>query len=1110
MDWYNSDDNPRFSIKAPKFEPGASLKEMVTTSNMFIAARADKYGAKGRRMVESEIKTVGRAISEQSANLKESANLVTDMVKALLNNGSMNNMTRAELSQILTNVRNASNKKDLTKEFDKISSIVRQIQLRNAKRRFNDLMKFKVQDKNAKGISIASTVDDETVSIITTIRKSLKELTLEDVENQINEINNLDKKTTSDETKLVGLGIAREYRNEIKTREAQLSELSEELSKAKEDLVGKEGKNRLIGNQLVNSIEVQISQVKSEMTSAYDDLSARLNKIIAEGKEALKNIKLKDKENVEGIRHDVNSDMKGIEPKNNPEKGRTFKQWLKSNLIISPLQCLDFMLRSLAPNQVAGNGYLHDRFARGILKASQDAYEGTEQAFKMIDEAVAKIFGNKFTFRYISARDFKKMSKYELTYGTEKSSTTITATNGQLAYIYAVNKMTDGAMKLRAMGISEEQVEEMKAALPVRIVKLVDAIQDEILPKLRVKYNNAHLEIFNTSMASIENYFPLHIDKTALTQKVDLEEESNKLSGLIKNSTKSIIKRTVNTKPIDIRNSDFSDILTDHIKDMEQWAAFASIRRDMNTLLSNRNFLNRLIELGGFEYMVQFKRAAAIAVDVYQPLSDSYDTAITGVARTVATSKVMLNLYTAFKQVLSVVAYLTEPSPKFQGKVLVNLAKGHASFKWAKDNLPDFRKRWESSALGDEKLSRQFANIASEGDFVKFMDASQKVAQKYGMYPNKMVDSYICAVGAKSLYETNYDKYTSMGATEEKARERALVDAVNLYNTTQQSSESMFVSSAQLDRTFFSTAYTVFNNSSLAYNRHVFDAARNLKNAFNNRANLIENRTKFNMRTFNISEEAAKKAAVKEVDTQIMRDVLRLAVFGYGVQFIWRLGASFPYLLFGDDDDKKKKIVKEAATGGALITPIRGLLFGATFESFIDAAMPAIRALLAGETFESAMSSNNMNMALDRLTGNIHPVISDVDQLAKAAFSKSLTLGKAGYLLVNLFTKLGFGIDLKAFSNATYGFVELMDSDELTANDVVIDIMSMLSVPQSQLKALALDNPETFFDRYIELKELVDYGLLAPVLELNPDDLDNYIKSGRRYMSRDMKEKVEK
>ena len=51
------------------------------------------------------------------------------------------------------------------------------------------------------------------------------------------------------------------------------------------------------------------------------------------------------------------------------------------------------------------------------------------------------------------------------------------STNGQLAYVYAVNKMTDGAMKLRAMGISEEQVEEMKAALPVRIVKLVDAIQ---------------------------------------------------------------------------------------------------------------------------------------------------------------------------------------------------------------------------------------------------------------------------------------------------------------------------------------------------------------------------------------------------------------------------------------------------------------------------------------------------------------------------------------------------------------------------------------------------------------------------------------------------------
>ena len=42
------------------------------------------------------------------------------------------------------------------------------------------------------------------------------------------------------------------------------------------------------------------------------------------------------------------------------------------------------------------------------------------------------------------------------------------------------------------------------------------------------------------------------------------------------------------------------------------------------------------------------------------------------------------------------------------------------------------------------------------------------------------------------------------------------------------------------------------------------------------------------------------------------------------------------------------------------------------------------------------------------------------------------------------------------------------------------------------------------------LKELVDYGLLAPVLELNPDDLDSYIESGRRYMRSEMKEKVGK
>ena len=116
---------------------------------------------------------------------------------------------------------------------------------------------------------------------------------------------------------------------------------------------------------------------------------------------------------------------------------------------------------------------------------------------------------------------------------------------------------------------------------------------------------------------------------------------------IIKNSTNSIIKRTVNTRPIDIRNSDFADILTEHIKDMEEWSAYAKIRRDLNTLLSNRNFTNRLIAIGGFKYLVQFKRAAAVAANMYQPASDTYDTVVTGVARNFATSKVVLNPYTA-------------------------------------------------------------------------------------------------------------------------------------------------------------------------------------------------------------------------------------------------------------------------------------------------------------------------------------------------------------------------------------------------------------------------------------------------------------------------------
>ena len=48
-----------------------------------------------------------------------------------------------------------------------------------------------------------------------------------------------------------------------------------------------------------------------------------------------------------------------------------------------------------------------------------------------------------------------------------------------------------------------------------------------------------------------------------------------------------------------------------------------------------------------------------------------------------------------------------------------------------------------------------------------------------------------------------------------------------IYNLTQQSSEGPFMSTMQMDRSWLSVLFSVFRNSSMAYQRQLHDAVRN-------------------------------------------------------------------------------------------------------------------------------------------------------------------------------------------------------------------------------------------------------------------------------------------
>ena len=124
-------------------------------------------------------------------------------------------------------------------------------------------------------------------------------------------------------------------------------------------------------------------------------------------------------------------------------------------------------------------------------------------------------------------------------------------TQGNLLYIYMVDKMADGRMKLRRMGITEEDVENIKEFVDPRFLELADWMQDEFLVEKRNEYNEVHKRMFGASMAAIENYFPLKILANARIEEVDVADDTTD-TALPATSTGSIIKRRRNNLALDV------------------------------------------------------------------------------------------------------------------------------------------------------------------------------------------------------------------------------------------------------------------------------------------------------------------------------------------------------------------------------------------------------------------------------------------------------------------------------------------------------------------------------------------------------------------------------
>ena len=1037
------------------------------------------------------------AMNAQAMFDRSTVKRVSDLARILMQNGYLSGMTSGEMQRLLSAVKNATAMHDIADSVQKIMDIMVDNQLRNGEASLRQLLAIRGSKVDARGVEVQGALDVEGQRTMEVVKKAIS-LTEDDITDRIAEA--LNRMSDPDQTiadqaaiEYAGLNMALDYVQNIANSKAEEKALRDSLKTAKEDRdVGRMTDDAY--KQFIETTEDAIRKNKIERTEAYFNLVGRLSDTLRGSIENAKAFREAEKVRVNKIHHYANSDMEG-RPSNEHHKDDWKDKFMNNGFVqflFAPLGTFDQILRVMGNKSASGEGYLWSHFMRGWVDCRNKELQGVRAKFSQLDEKAAELFGKGKTWGDLIRME-GKLPKASVRFWDGGEMRGHELTQGNLLYIYMTDKMTDGRMKLRRMGIAEDDITNIEQILDPRFKALGDWLQEEFLVGTRNEYNETHKRMFGASMAAIENYFPLKILANARIDKEEDVNQQNRPDG-ITTKTGSIIKRRVNNLALDITGADALSVILDHITQMEHWSAYAEWNRDLNTLRTYKRFRNQVINMttvygGGRKLWENVNNLFLMAAGEYRPPIANLDKGMVNVAKGVTAAKVSFRMFTALKQLLSAPAYAPEVSTR---AILKSIVNPYGDFKWCMENLPIFRERWHSRISGDPRL------LKSDMDWKMWRSRIMELSSRIGMTPNAFVDAVTVSIGAKAMYETRLKQYLKEGYPTDAAEKRAMQDAAILFNQTQQSSESPFLSTMQVDRSWLSVLFTVFRNSAMSYTRQEFDAVRNLKRNLTpgQRAKSIEFMTKQILRDWNVDPESAtdaerdkaEGAAKKRFRKQIKKDVIRLATFGFILEMAWNLGSYLPYIIFGDDEDEKDKMWDDAITH-AYFGSVEGLSGGDVLSSFGN--------MWANGEWNRNQLSKDM------------PLASDINSIANKFIGGKNAEGIND--IINLLVQMGVGMNPQSITDAAIAITDACGDDPALSHEAAIFVMRVLQVPQSQIDKMYFDEvdltgeeaskltPAQLAQRYAEYK--VKRGTpLAPWSWGDEERLNKYSESAKDRM----------
>lgn len=1028
---YDADERTMFR------DPDMSLEETITKMKAeAMQANAGNLQAKrdAMRAIGGNLNHLRQAMARQREYDITTVKSVADLARVLMDNNLLDDLSKYETKRILGAINNVVGKQDVSQYVQKVMDIMVDNQLRMGANTLGRLLSIRGSRVDARGIEVQGELDPDGQRIAQVVRKSTS-LPKDDIDNRIaeaiNRMSSTDQAIADEATiEYAGLQIARQYVEDITESKAEEKALRDSIREAKEAKdAGQMTEDAY--RQYVESTEDAIRQNKIERAEAFHSLVEQVGGVLSESVERAKAWREAEKQRVEEIHHNANSDMEGRPTDEHHKDDRMQKMANNSfaRFLLSPLATFDQMLRMFGKNNSRGEGYLWNRYMRDWVTATEKEYTGYRDALKVLDAKISEIYGKDMTWGDLFAID-RKLPKASVRFFDGGEMKDHELTQGNLLYIYMADKMSDGRMKLRRMGITEEDIEDIKNFLDPKFMQLADWMQEEFLVDKRNEYNEVHKRMFGASMAAIENYFPLKILANARLEDVDVADDTTD-TALPATSTGSIIKRRRNNLALDVTGANAFSVILDHLQQMERWAAFAEFNRDLNTLLSYKRFRNQVMNMSsvygaGKTLWNNFRNVCSMAAGAYRPPIAALDKSAVNIAKGVTAAKVSFRVFTALKQFLSMPAYASDSNPLY---LAANIANPIGAWRWSMENLPLFEKRWRSRMAGDPRL------LKSEMDWKMWRSRVVELASRVGMAPNAFVDALTVAIGAHAMYQTKLAKYKRMGYDPDVAEERAKQDATILFNQTQQSSEGAFLSTMQVDRSWLSVLFTVFRNSSMSYTRQLYDSMRNIGRRLTpGYKALSEEFMAKQMRRDGIDPDKADRNAKQEYRRGIIRDLVRVGIFGYVLQLAWNLGAYLPYLIFGDDDDEKDKMWDDVFTH-TMFGSIEGLTGGDVYSNTLNA-------WAKGEKITPWVASKDM------------PLASDLENIWTKWNTDEVS---AMNDVINLLVQSAVGVNPQSLTDAVVAIMDVCGDDAQTSRECALLIARVLNCPQSQLDKIYFD-----------------------------------------------------